>query len=139
MDEGVRRAVETAMAWYPVPTLEGEEWCSLLTDLEAARAFHKHASKHDSDVALLAFGLEETQPSLGWDLGRPGGGHSVIPHELFLPAFAEEAANWLNPHGLFVDRNAAIAFWRSRQRLCSRHPEWEEPSGWAIVHVGRIG
>ncbi|MEZ4433044.1 MAG: hypothetical protein R3F65_11585 [bacterium] len=137
-DEEVRRAVEAAIAWHPLPTLSGEEWCPLLTDLRVARAFHAHASKFEADVALLAFGLTECHPSLGWDLGTPAGGHSVIPHEVVLPAFAREAASWLNSERLFGSREAALAFWDVRQRLCSEHPEWEEPSGWAIVHVARL-
>ncbi|MEZ4433046.1 MAG: hypothetical protein R3F65_11595 [bacterium] len=55
-----------------------------------------------------------------------------------LPAFSREAASWLNSEHLFGSREAALAFWGARQRLCAEHPEWEEPSDWAIVHVARL-
>jgi hypothetical protein len=135
VDGALRTAVADATDWLPVPTLDGEAWHPLLTDYTVAQAYHRHVVRTEPSAALLVIGFHATEGGLGWDLGAPQGGHSVIPHELYEPELGGRGAEYLNAEGLFQSRAAAARYWVERETYADG--EWETPSGWAIVHIAR--
>lgn len=133
ISDSMQPAVEAAFDWYSIPTFGGEEWCRLVADESIALRCVRPPLRRRTRLTVLRYDLQASGSCLGWDIGPPQGGHSAIPHEVYDPRFAAHVDGWLNPAGLFRSHRSAVEFWTLRSDL--NLPEWEEPSGWAIVRV----
>lgn len=133
VDAALRQAVGDAMEYYPIPTLSGEEWCELMCDRPIAQRFYEAARSLDATVRLLSLSLSDAG-GIGWDIGTPGGGHSIIPHEVSRTPIEQWPAVGLNASGLFESRDAAMAHWHRRSEGTGGR-SLEEPGAWAVVHI----
>jgi hypothetical protein len=128
-------AVTDATDWYAFDTLAGEEWQPALRDDETATRYFEAARPHHDRLALLRFKMTAQPAALGWDVGRPSGGHSILMHEPGLPGLV--GSTTLTRDGLFARRQDAIAFLALRAAQVGVLA-LEDVGAWSVVCVSRI-
>ena len=129
-------AVSAATDWHAFDTLVGREWQAVMGDQEIAARYLDAARLHLDQLALLRFDMAARPGALGWDIGQPNGGHSILMHEPGLPAFAGGPTR-LTRDGLFASRQDAMDF-LSLRAAQGAALALEDVGAWCVVCVSRI-